>query len=110
MPEFPSIAIQAFLGSAAILFGIFALLYSIFATASLQVTPQNPQRPPIVHTLRWLCRAIALLGVINAAFTAYALYLLQLTGVENIILAIGILVVVVFPALMTIYLAIFRTN
>jgi len=105
MSEFPSLALQAFLGSAAILFGIFGLLYSIYATASLQVTATNPARPPVVTTLRWLCKAIASLGLLNAAFTIYSLYLVGPTGNENIALAVGLVLVVVIPAGLSAYLA-----
>src|SRR5262245_58688587 len=110
MTDFPAVALQSFLGSAAILFGIFGLLYSVYATASLQITPTNPQRPPIVKTLRRFCKVIAALGIVNAGFTIYSLYLILPTGNQNLILSLGILLVVIIPAIMSGVIAFFRMD
>jgi hypothetical protein len=59
---------------AALFFGVFGFLYSTYAAASFQVTPERPIRPPITTTLRFFCRilvlVIALLTVV-AIVTSY---------------------------------------
>jgi hypothetical protein len=49
---------------AALDFGVFGFLYSVYATASFQATPENPARPPITDFLRKFCRVAVLVLVI----------------------------------------------
>jgi hypothetical protein len=55
-------------------FGVFGFLYSVYATASFQATPEHPVRPPITQYLKRFCQAVvAVLIVLTllAAFTSY---------------------------------------
>jgi hypothetical protein len=55
-------------------FGVFGFLYSVYATASFQATPEHPVRPPITQYLKRFCQAVvAVLVVLTllAAFTSY---------------------------------------
>jgi len=45
---------------AALVFGVFGFLYSVFATASFQASPERPERPPITAFLRKFCRVAVL--------------------------------------------------
>lgn len=49
---------------AALDFGVFGFLYSVYATASFQATPESPARPPITDFLRKFCRVSVLVLVI----------------------------------------------
>jgi hypothetical protein len=59
---------------AALDFGVFGFLYSVYATASFQATPNNPARPPIVHNLRRFCRAVAAVLVVLTVLSGVATY------------------------------------
>jgi ABC-type polysaccharide/polyol phosphate export permease len=56
-------------------FGVFGFLYSVYAAASFQATPERPVRPPITRYLRRFCQAVVAVLVILtllAAFTSYS--------------------------------------
>jgi hypothetical protein len=59
---------------AALDFGVFGFLYSVYATASFQATTNNPARPPIVHDLRRFCRAVAAVLVVLTGLSGVATY------------------------------------
>ena len=105
MTNFPSLAFQSFLGTEAILFGVFGFLYSIFGLYFSLLTPANPLPPPIVSRLRGVCRAIAILILFNAALTIYALFNLNPFpfGLElaNWIMGIGFIVIILAIAVIS---------
>jgi len=49
---------------AALDFGVFGFLYSTYATAMFQLTPDNPVPPPITRYLKHFCRIVALVLVV----------------------------------------------
>jgi len=59
---------------AALEFGVFGFLYSTYAMASFQATPQNPVRPPITQYLRSFCRALAFVLVVLTVLAAVTSY------------------------------------
>jgi hypothetical protein len=59
---------------AALDFGVFGFLYSVYAAASFQAMPTSPARPPIVQYIRRFCQAVAgvlLVLTVLAAVTSY---------------------------------------
>ena len=89
---FVSLTFQSCLGVGALLFGVFGFLYSVYAMNSNFET-----RPPIVATLRKLCRIIAILISANFLLSAYALYLMIPAGrpidTPRTILASGLVII-----------------
>jgi hypothetical protein len=87
--DFLSIAFQASLGTEAILFGVFGVLYSVFGTHISLITPVNRLPSPIVHKLRQVCQFIAGLIVVNAIITIDSLLSLNAfgLGVGSIVIA-----------------------
>jgi hypothetical protein len=59
---------------AALFFGVFGFLYSTYAAASFQVTPERPIRPPITTTLRLFCRILVLVIALLTAVAIGASY------------------------------------
>jgi hypothetical protein len=59
---------------AALVFGVFGFLYSTYAAANFQATPDRPARPAIVKFLRVFCWAIALVLVVLTSLAAVASY------------------------------------
>jgi hypothetical protein len=55
-------------------FGVFGFLYSTYATASFQATPEHPIRPPITRYLKQFCRAVVLVLVVLTALAAHTSY------------------------------------
>src|SRR5258708_38564324 len=99
MNDFRSIAFQSSLGTEAILFGVVGFLYSIYALYSSLATPKNPERAPIVKTLKVVCRTIAIVISFNAILTTLSLgfmyfYSKDISGFGNIVLTSGFIVII----------------
>lgn len=69
MPDFPSIAFQATLGTASLLLVVFGVLYTAFGTFIGQ------DHRPIVVILRRVCRVISIFIAINAGLSIWSLFL-----------------------------------
>jgi hypothetical protein len=78
--DFLSALLSASLAFEAVLLGVFGILYSIYAMYSAAATPENPVRAPICGVLKWICRAIGVLMLIDAVPTLYPLYVLSPSG------------------------------
>jgi hypothetical protein len=55
-------------------FGVFGFLYSVYAAASFQATPEHPIRPPITRYLKRFCQAVVAVLIILtllATLTSY---------------------------------------
>src|SRR5690348_4282883 len=109
MSDFVSVAFQSSLGTQAILFGVFGLLYTVYGVYSANVTPANPQRAPIVQRLRLVCRIIVGLVAFNAVLTICSIIFMYLSdfisGLGNIILSSGFIVIIIAIVVITAILA-----
>jgi len=85
--EFASASLQAGLGLIAVLFGVFGFLYSAYCAYSYLVTPEYPQRAPVVTYLCTICRIIALLNVASGAVVLLMLYKLHPAGAMYVVTA-----------------------
>jgi hypothetical protein len=52
-------------------FGVFGFLYSTYAAASFQATPELPARPPITECLRYFCFATVFVLTVLTVLAAY---------------------------------------
>ncbi len=102
MPDFPSTAFQAFLTTEGILFGFFGFLFPIYVSLIQDLTPSRSLPAPLTRMLKQGFRCIAVLIVVDAAFTIYSLVLLHLSGLGNIILGIRCAVIVLVIATVTV--------
>jgi hypothetical protein len=59
---------------AALDFGVFGFLYSVYAAASFQVSPTNPVRPPITRYLRRFCQVVILVLIALTTLAAVTSY------------------------------------
>jgi hypothetical protein len=55
-------------------FGVFGFLYSVYATASFQATPEHPVRPPITQYLKWFCWAVVTVLIVLTLLAALTTY------------------------------------
>jgi hypothetical protein len=67
--EFNGLVLSSSIALEAVLFGVFGVLYSVFALYASLVTTDEPIPPPICRTIRRLCRILAIL----MAFSAFAI-------------------------------------
>ncbi len=96
MINFPSLAFQSSLGTEAVLFGFFGVLYSVFAALiSLASSPV-----PIVKKLKRVCRIIAGIILFNAIVAVCSLFAMNYLGLGliNMLLGIGLILVILFIA------------
>ena len=96
MINFPSLAFQSSLGTEAVLFGFFGVLYSVFAALiSLASSPV-----PIVKKLKRVCQIIAAIIVFNAIVAICSLFAMNFLGFEivNKLLSIGLILIILFIA------------
>jgi hypothetical protein len=63
--EFIGIVFSSSIALEAILFGVFGVLYSVYALYLSMLTPEDKFPPPICGTIRNLCRFLALLMAIS---------------------------------------------
>lgn len=84
---FPSIAFQSSLGTGALLFGVFGFLYSVYAMYSSIANKEQEARSRIVYDMRFLCRILSVLILLNLIVTGVSLWLMPINGVLNWFLA-----------------------
>lgn len=101
---FVSLTFQSCLGVGALLFGVFGFLYSVYAmNSNVEI------RPPIVESLKRLCRIIAVLILVNFLLSAYALYLMLPIGNpvswHRTILAAGLLLINLAISVISLWMA-----
>jgi hypothetical protein len=58
----------------AVVFGVFGFLYSVYATAMFQASPEHPDPPPITVFLRRFCRVAAAVLVVLTAMPAWVAF------------------------------------
>jgi len=75
--EFTGLVFSSSIGLEAILFGVFGVLYSVYALYASLVTAEEPIPAPICRTLRRLCRILA--GLMALSVLASAAGAFQLT-------------------------------
>ena len=104
LDPFFSLTFQSGLNIGALLFGVFGFLYSVYAMNSA-----HEVRPPIVRSLRLLCRMIAILIVINFLISAYSLYLIVPFGtpvsLARTILGAGLILIGLATSLISMWMA-----
>lgn len=100
--DFPYIAFQSSLSTGAILFGVFGFLYSMFGFLF-----DVQDGPPVVQTIRMLCKTISAISVFNAVLTALSVYLIFSKGLAdlNLVLAILLAAIVAFIAGISLWMA-----
>jgi uncharacterized metal-binding protein len=91
--NFSSLALSSALGIAAILFGVFGFLYSVYAMYSSQVTEENPIRSPIIGPLQDFCKLLSLLIVLASVVAGISLVFLDLNLREWILGALLVAIV-----------------
>jgi hypothetical protein len=89
MTDFPTIAFQASLGIGAILFGVFGFFYAAYA---VYYSIAKPVPAEVVNSITFVCRVIVFLILFNALLSVVSLYFMHLSGVENILLGVGFVV------------------
>lgn len=102
--SFFSLAFQSSLNIGALLFGVFGFLYSVYAmNSNVEI------RPPIVESLKLLCKVIAVLITINFIISAYSLYLMLPFGspisVPRTILSTGLMLVGLAASIISLWMA-----
>jgi hypothetical protein len=102
--SFFSLTFQSTLNFGALLFGVFGFLYSVYAmNSNVQI------RPPIVKSLRLLCRIIAVLIAVSCALSAYSLHLMLPFGTPinwpHTVLASGLMIIGVATSLISLWIA-----
>jgi hypothetical protein len=55
-------------------FGVFGFLYSTYAAACFQATPEHPELPSITKFLKQFCRVVVLVLALLTALAAYTSY------------------------------------
>ncbi len=80
----------------------FGFLFPIYVSLIQDLTPSRSLPAPLTRMLKQGFRFIAVLIVVDAAFTIYSLALLHLSGLGNIILGIGCAVIVLVIAAVTV--------
>lgn len=103
--DFPPVAFQTALTLEVVLFAVYGIFYAAYAQNYSVLTEKNTTPAPIVRNLRLMCRAIAVFVVLNALFTVYSLYTMNITGTQNIILSIGLSFFIVLIAFISVFWA-----
>lgn len=104
LDSFFSLTFQSSLNIGALLFGVFGFLYSVYAmNSNVEV------RPPIVKSLKVLCKIIAVLITVNFIICAYSLYLLLPFGSPinwpRTILASGLMLIGLATSLISLWMS-----
>ena len=102
--SFFSLTFQSTLNIGALLFGVFGFLYSVYAmNSSVEI------RPPIVRSLKLICKIIAVLISVNFIISAYSLYLMLPFGSPinwpRTILASGLMLTGLATSLISLWIA-----
>jgi hypothetical protein len=102
--SFFEMAFQSSLNVGALLFGVFGFLYSVYAmNSNVEI------RPPIVKSLKLLCKIIALLIALNFGILVYSLILMVPFGHSlnwpHAILAFGFLLIGLAASLISLWMA-----
>ncbi len=90
--KFAEIVFSSAIGLEAILFGVFGVLYSVYALYLSLVTEEEPFRAPICDVLKVLCRILAVLMAFSAIESGSAIYWLAPSGYANLSLAVILVV------------------
>src|ERR1700678_834398 len=105
--EFLGLVLSSSIGLEAILFGVFGVLYSVFALFWSMVTPAEPLPPPICARIRRICKFLSVLMGISMVSSAPALYHLTIPGFFNKVAVIMLALPVLGMFLVAVYLAFF---
>lgn len=102
--SFFSLTFQSSLNIGALLFGVFGFLYSVYAMNSTVEL-----RPPIVKSLKLLCKILAILISVNFIISAYSLYLMLPFGTPvnwpRTILASGLMLIGLATSLISLWMS-----
>ena len=102
---FPPIAFQSSLGTSSLLLAIFGFLYGIYANFGPKPGEIAKLPPDIVRNLEILCKVLAPIIAVNSGITIWSLAIMGLTGLANIVFAVGFAGTALILGLVSIWLA-----
>lgn len=103
--KFAELIFSSAIGLEAILFGVFGVLYSVYALYLTLVDEDEPFRPPICDTLKWICRILALLMICSAAEGGLTILWLTPDGCYESLLSIILVLPLVGMLVIALYMA-----